>query len=351
MRKVLSKVQKIRAITAFHQKFEANLGKIDALANKIYKAFENPATKFSRDELKKIATQLDTVSGDLAKNLQGCLTNLRVSVAAELPTNRVVAHIEDGHTLLSKIAILRSQAMASVAAEEDISIDESGQLVDSPMEDIEETTEEEKTPEEIQQDIHEDLDELVGKLKGEEAPIEDEPAEPVEASKKASKPQVAAKSKELGSENPDMPKENPGMKEVSDVKKLKDEYEKEPTQKNAKKKSEDSKTSSEVAEENPDMPKENPGMKEESLEELVDDYEASPSDPENLEMEDSMIDDAVNTEILSDGDVDAMEDSIVSGSTATLRDRKLASSRKVSASNPVSEDDVMKDLVTSMFEN
>ncbi len=345
MKKVLSTVQKVRAITAFQKKYEASLERVDALANRIYKAFENPKTQFSREQIKKIAANLDEVANHVAKGVTSCFTNLKVAIASQIPTERVVAHIEDAHTLLSKIAILRSQALASIAAEEDISIDESGQLVEEePMEDVEdapemddEISDEEKTPEELQQDIHDDLDMLVDKMK-EEAGV----AEPKEASLRKAK-------KECGECNPDMPKSNPSVKEVSDVKKLQSEYEKEPTNKNAKKKSSNSQASSEVAEENPDMPKENPGMEEQSLEQLVEDYEASPSDPENLEMEDSMIDDAVNTEILTDTDVDTLEEEMVTSSTATLRDRKLASSRKTASSTPASEDDVMKDLISSMF--
>lgn len=340
MRKVLSKVQKVRAITAYQQKYEASLEKVDGLANRIYKAFETPGVKFSPEQIKKIASNLDEVANSVAKGVSQCFTNLKVAIASSIPTDRVVAHIEDAHTLLSKIAILKSQAIASIAADEDISMDESGQLVDEPMEDAEEDEkeDEEKTPEELQADIHKDLDMLVEELKGE--------GEPKEASVKAKK--------EVGECNPDMPKENPKSKEVSDVKKLQSEYEHAPTNKNAteaKKKSDNSKASSaEVAEDNPDMPKDNPGMKEESLEELVDDYEASPSDPENLEMEDSMIDDAVNVEILADGDMDKMEDEMVTSSTATLQAKKLASSKKTASSTPnSSEDEVMKDLISSMF--
>ena len=345
MKKVLSMVQKVRAITAFQKKYEASLERVDALANRIYKAFENPKTQFSREQIKKIAANLDEVANHVAKGVTSCFTNLKVAIASQIPTERVVAHIEDAHTLLSKIAILRSQALASIAAEEDISIDESGQLVEEePMEDVEdapemddEISDEEKTPEELQQDIHDDLDMLVDKMK-EEAGV----AEPKEASLRKAK-------KACGECNPDMPKSNPSVKEVSDVKNLQSEYEKEPTNKNAKKKSSNSQASSEVAEENPDMPKENPGMEEQSLEQLVEDYEASPSDPENLEMEDSMIDDAVNTEILTDTDVDTLEEEMVTSSTATLRDRKLAYSRITASSTPASEDDVMKDLISSMF--
>lgn len=342
MKKVLSTVQKVRAITAFQKKYEASLERVDALANRIYKAFENPKTQFTKEQIKKIAANLDDVANHIAKGVTSCFTNLKVAIASQIPTERVVAHIEDAHTLLSKIAILRSQALASIAAEEDISMDESGQLVEEPMEDVEEDmgaeeiSDEEKTPEELQADIHEDLDMLVEKMK-EEAGV----AEPKEASVKAKK--------QCGETNPDMPKENPSAKEVSDVKKLQSEYEKEPTGKNAKKKSSNSQASSEVAEENPDMPKENPGMEEQSLEQLVDEYEASPADPENLEMEESMIDDAVNTEILTDTDVDTLEEEMVTSSTATLRDRKLASSKKTASSTPASEDDVMKDLISSMF--
>lgn len=343
MRKVLSKVQKVRAITAFHRKYETSLEKADKLANRIYKAFENPKTKFSTEQIRKIAANLDSVATSLAKGVSKAFTNLKVAIATEIPTDRVVAHIEDAHTLLSKIAILRSQALASIAAEEDISMDESGQLVDEPMEDMDapegsedgETPDEEKTPEELQQDIHDDLDMLVNELKGETG--EPEPA-PKEASKKAKT--------QKGECNPDMPKSNPAAKEVSDIKKLQSEYEKEPTMKNAKKKSSNSET---VGEMNPDMPTENPGMNEDSLEGLVDDYEADPSDPENLEMEDSMIDDAVNLEILADGDVDSLEDEIVTGSTATLRNRKLASAKKTASSTPASEDEIMRELVSSLF--
>jgi hypothetical protein len=346
MRKVLSKVQKVRAITAFQQKYEASLEKVDKLANRIYKAFENPKAKFTKEQIAKVAATLDSAANHVAKGATTCFTNLKVAIASEIPTDRVVAHIEDAHTLLSKIAILRSQAIASIASDEDISIDESGQLVDEPMEESEdmeneemmdeEISDEEKTPEELQEDIHEDLDMLVEKLQEE---VGEEVAEPKEASRKAKK--------QCGESNPDMPKENPASKEVSDVKKLQSEYEKEPTMKNAKKKSAD--TQAADAELNPDMPKENPGMQEESLEELVDDYEASPSDPENLEMEDSMIDDAVNMEILTDNDVDQLEDEMVTSSTATLRERKLASSKRTASNNPASEDDVMKDIISSMF--
>lgn len=330
MRKVLSKVQKVRAITAYQQKYEASLERVDNLANRIYKAFENPNTKFTTEQIKKIASNLDEVANQIAKGVTSCFTNLKVAIASAIPTERIVAHIEDAHTLLSKIAILKSQAIASIAAEDDISMDESGQLVEEPMEDSEdvpESDEEEKTPEELQADIHEDLDKLVEELKGES---------------KSASVKNAKKDRFLGEDNPDMPKENPASKEVSDVKKLQSEYEHAPTKKDAKKKSE-------LAETNPDMPKENPGMKEESLEELVDDYEASPSDPENLEMDDSMIDDAVNVEILQDNDVDKLEDEMVTSSTATLQSRKLASSKKTAATTQATEDEVMKDLISSMF--
>ena len=254
MRKVLSKVQKVRAITGFQQKYEASLEKVDALANRIYKAFENPTTKFSKEQISKIASNLDEVANRIAKGVASCFTNLKVAISSQIPTDRVVAHIEDAHTLLSKIAILKSQAIASIAGDEDIGMDEAGQLVEEPMEDseehVDEGADEEKTPEELQADIHEDLDMLVNELKG----------EPKEASAKN-----AGKKEDTevgGNKNPDMPKENPKSKEVSDVKKLNSEYEKAPTQKNAKKKSADKASASpEVAETNPDMPKENPGLK------------------------------------------------------------------------------------------
>ena len=149
MRKVLSKVQKVRAITAFQKKYEASMERVDNLANRIYKAFENPKTQFTKEQIKKIASNLDEVANHIAKGLSTCFTNLKVAIASEIPTDRVVAHVEDAHTLLSKVAILRSQAMASIAADEDISIDESGQLVeDEPMEEAEDMPmDEEMTPE------------------------------------------------------------------------------------------------------------------------------------------------------------------------------------------------------------
>ncbi|MFA5071247.1 MAG: hypothetical protein WC511_02640 [Candidatus Pacearchaeota archaeon] len=365
MRKVLSKVQKVKAISASQKKFAALLERAEGLANKIYKAFDNPATKFSTEEVKKVCANLETVANHIAKQTKQSFVNLRVAIATELPTTRIVAHVEDAHTLLSKIAILKAQAIASIAADDDIQMDESGQLVEeTPMEDAgdemldEEVSEEEKTPEELQQDIHTDLDLLVQELSGEVPAEEEAPemGEEIEASKTAktvaAKPAAAKEKKAPADEvNPNLPKENPKADEPKDVLKLQDQYEKAPTNKNAKKKSDDKKADDEVvAEDNPDMPKENPEMTEESLEELVDDYTKSPSDPENLEMEDSMIDDAVNLEILSEGDSETLEDEVVKASTATLRDKKLATAKKSSGNTPATEEDVLSNLISdSMF--
>lgn len=383
MRKVLSKVQKVRSISASQKKFESLLEKTENMTNRIYKAFENPKAKFSTEEIKKVCANLETLANHVATGIKGNFVNLRVAIASEIPSNRIVAHIEDAHTLLSKIAILKAQAVASIAADDDIQMDESGQLVEEvPMENEEEALEgedEEKTPEELQQDIHTDLDLLVQELSGEvsegemeveaktakkkaldlktkeeseKKPLFDDSEFEIEEPKAPAKPAAAKEKKAPADEvNANLPKENPKAEEPKDVLKLQDQYEKAPTNKNAKKKSDDRKAEDEVvAEDNPDMPKENPEMIEESLEELVDGYSKSPSDPENLEMEDSMIDDAVNLEILSDGDSDVLEEEVVKGSTATLRDRKLASAKKTAANTPTSEDDVLSSILSdSMF--
>lgn len=347
MKKVLSKVQKVRAISAYQRNYESLLDRTDNLTNRMMKSFDSPDAKFSATQVKRICANLEEVANKVASGLKGCFTNLRVAIATEVPTDRIVAHVEDAHTLLSKIAILKAQAIASIAADEDITMDESGQLVEeAPVEEapVEEAPEEEeKSPEELAQDIHDDLDQLVQELTG-EAPAEDSEEEDVEAEPE----KVAAAKKSPKAEvNPDMPtsnKDNPKAEEPKDVLKLQDNYEHAPTNKNAKKKS----AAEEVeAEMNEDMPTSNPEMDEESLEELVEEYEASPSDPENLEMEDSMIDDAVNVEILSDGDVDTMEEEVVK-SSASLKSRKLASSKR--SASDVSEDDIMSKILSeSMF--
>ena len=377
MRKFVSRENKVRAITAFHKKFESTLEKADATVDRVYKAFENPTNTYTKAQLSSIVTAFDKLTDSVVRGIKSSFVNLRVAVRGSIPTDRVVAHIEDGHTLLSKIAIMKAQALASIKAE-DVTIDEAGYLVgdenegadaEAPAADDGDENKEE-TPQDKIEDIKADLDELAAELGGgvdaevpaeaEEPAMDEEPPveEPKAASKKSTKRLTV---KEAADTSPgkaperisDQPKSNPELDKETMVS-LEEKFEKSPSNKeNLKKGSKAAKTIDDkdtspgkAPERIPDQPKKNPDIEEEDLDDLVDDFEKSPSDPENLEMEDSMIDDAVNVEILSNGDTDELEEEVTKAS-ASLRDRKIASSKKSNSSD--SENDVLKTIISDMF--
>lgn len=269
------------------------ISKTEETANKLYGVFETQSKIFGESELKTVSASLIKIKGCVNKRYAKTLNDLKTAIALNLPNSKLISQIEDLTGLHSKLAMLKVQAEASLAEDDDtLEVDSTGFVIE---------TAEEVASEDEGINANEDIvseDTIAEETTAEETVAEDIVSEDIAAEDTIAEETVA--------EGEDI------LNEAEDVENL-----------------------DELTEEN-----------EEDL--VVEDEEiGEETEIEDIELEDEGIDDFVTNEILTDEEMGVLEEEPENEEeeiTSSIKAKKLKTAKKIKNNTDTAEDGMLSQL-------
>jgi pentapeptide MXKDX repeat protein len=146
------------------------IDKTEKTANRLYGIFETSSKTFGESELKAVSASLTKMNECVNKRYAKAINDLKIAIALNLPNSKLISQIEDLTGLHSKLAMLKVQADASLAEDNEIlAIDSTGFVID--------TAEEQASGEMVAEEIDATEDIAVEDTASEETVAEDAVAE------------------------------------------------------------------------------------------------------------------------------------------------------------------------------
>lgn len=110
-------VRSAKLLVSSVRNLDGEITKTDKTVNSVYASFSDTNKSFTESQVKKAVVAFAKMDQTLSKFFKKSYANLKTALSNDLPTDRITAQLEDISGLRAKIAILRGLAAASLGFE------------------------------------------------------------------------------------------------------------------------------------------------------------------------------------------------------------------------------------------